>query len=149
MEYEPKSRRTTSEAEIRSLVGQGLNFPEIAERLNVNVHMLRACCSLLGIRSAASRGCNRTMQDKQAAAERLHGWVGRLERGDSINDIARDEGCSRENVNAQLRRHGLPSSVRAAVKAKHAAVAQSVEQAPCSGLVAGSIPAGGTNTVGG
>lgn len=144
MARQPKTRGTTTEAELRELCAQGLNFVQIAERLNLNVQSLRNCCSVLGIRSGDYRSGHPGVGRKDPA--RLLAWVGRLERGDSVGDIARDEGCSRENVNAQLRRHGLPSSVRAAVKAKHAAVAQSVEQAPCSGLVAGSIPAGGTNT---
>lgn len=142
----PKVRGTTSEAEIRELCAQGLNFVQIAERLNLHKHSLRQCCSVLGIRSGDHRSGGSGI-GRQATSEQLLGWVARLERGDSAAEIARDEGCTRENVAQILRRRGLPSSVRAAVKAKHAAVAQSVEQTPCSGLVAGSIPAGGTNTV--
>lgn len=144
MARQPKTRGTTTEAELRELCAEGLNFVQIAERLNLNARSLRNACSVLGIRSGDYRSGCQGIGNKRSM-ERLNGWVARLERGDSLGDIARDEGCSRENVNAQLRRSGLPSSVRAAVKAKHAAVAQSVEQAPCSGLVAGSIPAGGAD----
>ena len=140
MARNPKTSSTTSEAELRALCAEGLNFVQIAERLNLNLQALRTTCCVLGIRSGDYRGGGH-----KYSMDVLLGWVERLSRGDSIGDIARDEGCSRENVNALLRRSGLPSSIRAAVKAKHAAVAQSVEQAPCSGLVAGSIPAGGTN----
>ena len=123
MARNPKTRGTTSEAELRALCAEGLNFVQIAERLNLNIQTLRTTCSVLGIRSGDYRsGRNGSLKD-------LRSWVARLERGDSTADIARDEGCTRENVNATLRRHGLPSSIRTAVKAKHAAVAQSVEQA--------------------
>lgn len=147
MARQPKVRGTTSEAEIRALCAEGMNFVQIAEHLNLNVQSLRNACSVLGIRSGDYRSGGPGIGQKRSM-ERLLGWVDRLSHGDSIGDIARDEGCSRENVNAQLRRAGLPSSVRAAVKAKHAAVAQSVELPACIGPVAGSIPAGGTTSEG-
>ncbi len=123
MARQPKTRGTTSEAEIRALCAEGLNFRQIAERLNLNVQALYQACSVLGIRSPDPRGC----VGRERSMEQLLGWVERLECGDNPADIARDEGCSRNNVQKLLRYAGLPTGVRAAVKAKHAGKPERVE----------------------
>lgn len=113
---------TTSETEIRALVEEGLNFPRIAERLNVNLISLRNACSVLGIRSADRRGragAGCTVR----SPEELQAWVRRMEAGETPAQIAKAEGCTRNNISALLKKANLPTSVIAAVRAKHAATA--------------------------
>lgn len=118
----PRKYATTSEAEIRALVEQGLNFPRIAERLNVNLISLRNTCSVLGIRSADKRGrpdAGRTVR----SLEELQAWVRRLEAGETTSQIAKTEGCTRNNIGILLKKANLPTGVVAAVRAKVAATA--------------------------
>ncbi len=127
--------KTTTEAEIRALVDQGLTIVVVAQRLGVCLSLLRAAISVLGIKSKrAMRGDD----------PRLLAWVDRLAAGDSLQEIATEEGITRQYVHQLLRKHKLPTCTRAAVKAKHAPVAQLVEQPPCMVPVAGSIPARGS-----
>ena len=133
MSRKPSRYSTTSEAEIRRLVAQGLKFTEIAAKLNVSLPNFRNACSVLGIKSPTAK----TRFD-------LDGWVSRLERGDSLREIADDCGITREYAHQILKNAGRPSCSRAAVKAKYAAVAQLAEQGTCSAQVAGSTPASGS-----
>lgn len=137
MARKPSRYSTTSEAEIRACVAEGLNFVQIAEKLNVHLQTLRATACLLGIRSAH-------LSKPKCSKFDLDAWVLRLERGASLQDIANDEGITREYVNQTLRKAGRPTCSRAAVKAKYATVAQLAEPPICKGNVAGSIPAGGS-----
>lgn len=137
MPRKPRRYSTTSEAEIRALVAKGQNFVQIAEKLNLNLPALRQVACVLGIASAHRVTSKRKRFDLEA-------WVLRLERGASLQDIASDEGVTRQYVNQLLRSAGLPASMRAAVKARYATVAQSAEQGTCSAQVAGSMPAGGS-----
>lgn len=77
MARQPKTRGTTTEAELRELCAQGLNFPKIAERLNLNLNSVRIACSVLGIRSPDRRGGARNEQDRLNEIKRLRGWVAR------------------------------------------------------------------------
>lgn len=137
MARKPSRYSTTSEAEIRALVAEGLNFVQIAEKLNLNIIALRQVGCVLGITSAYRRDAKRRHFD-------LDAWVQRLERGASLQEIANDEGITREYVNQTLRKAGRPTCMRAAVKAKCAAVAQSAEHPTCKGQVGGSMPSGGS-----
>ncbi len=118
-----KTRRysTTSEAEIRALVADGLNFVQIAQKLNLNLPASRQVACVLGIASAHRASSKRIRFD-------LDAWVLRLERGASLQEIADDEGVTRQYVSQLLRSTGMPSCMRAALKAKYATVAQSAEQ---------------------
>ena len=127
--------KTTTEADIRALVDQGLTIVAVAQRLGVNLPSLRAAITVLGIKSKRAT---------KADSPRLLGWVDRLLVGDSLQDIAASEGITRQYAHQLLRKHKLPSCTRAAVKAKHAPVAQSVEQPLCMVPVVGSIPARGS-----
>ncbi len=104
--------KTTTEAEIRALVDQGLTIVVVAERLGVNINALRAALTVLGIKSKRA---------VRADDPRLIDWVDRLAVGDSLQEIATSEGVTRQYVNQLLRRHKLPSCTRAAVKARIAA----------------------------
>lgn len=117
MARKPSRYSTTSEAEIRALVVEGLNFVQIAEKLNLNLTALRQVACVLGIKSAYGHVHTSTRFDLEA-------WVRRIERGDSISEIASDEGITRQYVDCLLRRAGRPASLRAAVKARYATAAQ-------------------------
>jgi hypothetical protein len=101
---------TTSEAEIRALAAEGLNFSQIAERLNVHVGALRTAASVLGIKSGRGHG---------DSALPLQQWIDRLAAGETLEEIGRSyHNTSRQNIQSALSRRGLPSSCRAAVKFK-------------------------------
>lgn len=135
---------TTSEAEIRALVDQGLSFVEIASRLGICLSQLRAGASLLGIRRKRVNGVGSVGVGNKWSRELLLDFVERMTRGESLHVFAAEHGVSRQAVYIFLQRAGLPTSVIAAVRAKHAAIAQSAERPLCMGEVAGSIPAGGS-----
>jgi DNA-binding CsgD family transcriptional regulator len=105
-----KTGPTTTEAEIRALVDQGLTMAVIADRLKVSVHLLRNACSLLGIysKSGIDRG-------------KLEGWAARIAAGATAAEIAAEVGCSRQHIYQTLSYAGLPTNTRAAIKAKHVA----------------------------
>jgi hypothetical protein len=50
----PKRARHTSEAELRALVGEGLNAIQIAERIEAPLGSVRVCLSMLGISTRAN-----------------------------------------------------------------------------------------------
>lgn len=134
----PHKYATTSEAEIRALVAEGLNFVKIAERLNVGIHALRTAASLLGIPAACK------------APQRAHlpGFVTRLCLGDTLDEIGVDSGLTRQAIHGALKRAGLPTCTRAALRQKHAPVAQLAEHPTCKEEATGSIPVGGSKFVG-
>lgn len=101
---------STSEAEIRALAAQGLTFPKMAERLNVPLQSLRIAASLLAIKSG--RGQEATMP--------VHRWVDELAAGATLDELgkAHGRGVSRQSVHNALKRRGLPTNMRAAVKFK-------------------------------
>ena len=108
----PRKYATTSEAEIRALCAQGLTFVQIAEKLDLPIAALRTTASLLGIKSGRGHG---------DGALPLQQWVDRLAGGATLQELATDHhNTSRQNVYAALRRHGLPTNCRAAVKFKAA-----------------------------
>ena len=142
----PRKYAPTSEAEIRALCAEGLTFVQIAERLAVPVGPLRTVASLLGIKSGRGHG---------DSALPLQQWIDELAAGATLDDVAKaHHGTARQNIHAALKRRGLPTNCRAAVKFKalqaqkeSARVAQSAEHLTRNQLVAGSIPAPGANTV--
>ena len=110
MSRAPRKYATTSEAELRALVAEGLNWVQIAERLNLEVSMLRATACTLGIKSSYGlRG--REVLPRDA-------WIGKLAAGDTLEEIAAADGITRQNVHQHLHRRGLPTTCRAAVKFK-------------------------------
>lgn len=138
----PRKYAVTSEAEIRALAAEGLTFPQMAERLNVPLVALRNCASLLGIKSGRGQELNMP----------VHRWVDELAAGATLDELgkAHGRGVTRQSIHNALKRRGLPTTMRAAVKFKaaqneSARVAQSAEHLTRNQLVAGSIPAPGTN----
>lgn len=106
----PRKYATTSEAEIRALAAEGLNFVQMAEKLNVPIGALRTTASVLGIKSGRSHG---------DTALPLQEWIDRLAAGDTLDELAKDHhGTSRQNIHSALARRGLPTSCRLAVKFK-------------------------------
>lgn len=101
---------TTTEAEIRALVDQRLTITEVAKRLNVSLHKLRAACSLLGIRSKRS-----------IDSDTLQEWVGRIESGETAAEIAYGFGVTRQHVYCVLKKAGLPTTTRDAIRARREA----------------------------
>lgn len=103
---------TTSEAEMRALAAEGLTFPQMAERLNVHVQSLRIAASLLGIKSG--RG--------QESSMPVHRWVDELAAGATLDQLgaAHGRGVTRQSIHNALKRRGLPTTMRAAVKFKAA-----------------------------
>lgn len=106
----PRKYATTSEAEIRALCAEGLTFPQIAARLNVPLIPLRNAASLLGI--ASGRGHETNMP--------VNRWVDELAAGATLDEIgkAHGRGVTRQSIHNALKRHGLPTNARAAVKFK-------------------------------
>lgn len=107
----PRKHPATSEAEIRALAAEGLTFPQMAEKLNVPIGALRTTASVLGIKSGRGHG---------DAALPLQEWVDRLAAGATLDEIgkAHGRGVSRQSVHNALKRRGLPTNMRAAVKFK-------------------------------
>jgi hypothetical protein len=100
----PRKYATTSEAEIRALVAEGLKFPEIAKRLNVQLGVLRTAASLLGIKSPCNYGGVAKVDFEQFVS------------GKTIAEIAAARGVSRQSVHLGLARAKLPSNSAALVK---------------------------------
>lgn len=103
---------STSEAAIRAAAAAGMNFVQMAEHLNVPVGALRTTASLLGIKSG--RGQENHMP--------VHRWVDELAAGATLDELgkAHGRGVSRQNVHNALKRRGLPTNMRAAIKFKAA-----------------------------
>ena len=106
----PRKYAFTSEAEIRALADEGLTFPQMAERLNVHLQTLRGAASLLGIKSG--RG--------QESAMPVNRWVDELAAGATLDQLgaAHGRGVTRQSIHNSLKRRGLPTNMRAAVKFK-------------------------------
>ena len=110
MSRAPRKYATTSEAELRALVAEGLTFVQIAERLNLEVNMLRATACTLGIKSSYGLRSQGPLP--------LDTWIDKLAAGDTLEEIAASDGMTRQNVRQHLHRRGLPTTCRAAVKFK-------------------------------
>lgn len=102
---------TTTLPQILALRDQGLNWLEVADRLNVRPDALRALASVLGIKGAMTAA---------VASYPVKQWVQRLARGDTAQDIAQSHGIPRRRVYSVLRARGLPTTCREAIKARHA-----------------------------
>lgn len=102
----PRKFATTSEAEIRALAAEGLNFVQMAERLNVPVIALRNCASLLGIKSG--RGQENSMP--------LQEWIDALADGKTLREIGAKHGLGvkPQAIHNNLARRGLPTNKCAA-----------------------------------
>lgn len=92
----------TSEAAIRREAAAGLNFPQIAEKLNVHLQSLRIAASLLGIRSG--RGQETSMP--------VHEWVQRIAAGETMRAIgaSHGRGVGPNAIHGALKRRGLPTT---------------------------------------
>jgi hypothetical protein len=134
-----------SEAQLRECAAQGLTWVEVSKRAGIALQRIRSCASVLGIPSAYHSHLGAKRTKSTARGRDLDAWVGRLASGHALQEIADDEGITSQAVFQALKRAGKPTCVRAAVRAKHAAVAQQAEQPPCMRPVRGSIPRGGTN----
>ena len=110
MSRAPRKYNTTTEAELRALVDEGLNWVQIAERLNLEVSMLRATACTLGIKSGYG------LRGREIVP--LDVWIGKLAAGGTLEEIAAAGGTTRQNVHQHLYRRGLPTTCRAAVKFK-------------------------------
>ena len=108
----PRKHPATSEAEIRALAAEGLTFPQMAEKLNVQVAALRCTASVLGIKSGRR-------QESNMPALR---WVDELAAGATLDELgkAHGRGVSRQAIYVALQRRGLPTNMRAAIKWKTA-----------------------------
>lgn len=106
----PRKYATTSEAEIRALCEQGLNFRQIAERLNVNHAGLLQTVCVLGIKSGLQK----------PGKHPVDRWVDELAAGGTCKEIAEREGMKFITVHVTLKRRSLPTTCRAAVLFKAA-----------------------------
>lgn len=104
---------TTTLPAILAMRDQGRNWSEIAKRLNVSPDTLRSAMSLLGIKGAVQA---------KTAQYPVREWVQRLALGDTVPEIASSHGLSRMAVYGVLRHRGLPTTCRAAIKARAGAV---------------------------
>ena len=109
-----RTKGTISEAELRALTAAGKTFPEIAQAHNLSLSSLRQAASVLGIKSG--RPNNRT------DSARVMEFVGLLERGLTLQEVADTVKISRQAVFQALASRGLPTSTRAALRAKFAEV---------------------------
>ena len=104
-----KSINRTSEAELRALAAEGLNWGQVSERLGIQIHKIKIAAQVLGINSG--RGYHRlAIEHDQVRA--------RLERGESLKGIAESEGICRSTLQIALKKAGFPTTVAAAIKAK-------------------------------
>lgn len=102
---------TTTEAELRALVTAGLTWVQASEKTGVNVRELRLVASVLGIKSAYASG---TYGGRSAIC--ADEAVRMLAKGATLQEVAAEFGVSKQAVSTKLKRHGLPTSCRAAVK---------------------------------
>lgn len=105
---------TTTEAELRELAAQGLTWIQIGQRLGICVHKLRMTASALGIRSGYYN-CLPAIDQS-----RLDDYVAKLRRGMTASEIAEGYGISKQAVAQELRKRGLPTTTRAAIRAQNA-----------------------------
>lgn len=132
-----RTYKTTTEAELRSLASQGLNWKQVAERLGLSLPRLRATVNVLGLLAGAH---GRPRHSEETLLE----WVGELARGATLEEVGTARGISRQAIHFGLKSRGLPTTCRGAVKKVNAAVAQSAEQPLCMVQVAGLSPARGS-----
>jgi len=108
----PETINRTSEAELRELTSQGLNWVQISEKLGIPAHRLRMVGSCLGI--STGRAFNRTPGLDFAELVSL------LEAGETFTKVAAKCGVERSCLRAAFKRKGLPTTCRAAIRAKSA-----------------------------
>ena len=118
--------KTTTEAELRAYAEQGLNWVQVAEKTGIKAGLIRVAASVLGIRSAYNSGNYGLGSERQA---KLSTYVDRMAVGETIGQIAKSEGVSRQAINHALKKHGLPTCVLEAVRHKHAQAGQKREAA--------------------
>lgn len=106
---------TTTLPQILALRDQGLNWLDIATQLNVRPDGLRALVGVLGIQGA---------KNAEVGTYPVEQWVRRLASGDTAQDIARTHGIPPKRVYGVLRNRGLPTTCRAAIKARGTASAR-------------------------
>lgn len=104
----PSKYSTTTEARLRELAAQGLNWVQIAKRENINVSQLRATAQVLGIKSGRGIG----------ASVDCEKYVADLADGMSLAEVGRKHGVTRQCVHLQLKRHGLPTTAYGALRYK-------------------------------
>jgi hypothetical protein len=107
------ARNTTSEKELRRLVGEGLNFRQISDKLGISADMIRQCASVLGIRSQVRS--RRASIDVDAA-------LARIAQGMGLTGIAAETGVTRRGLHAALKRANYPTTP--AEYLKHLAASQ-------------------------
>lgn len=105
-------KRTTTEAELREWIAQGKTFGEIGRMLGRRPQAVRAACNVLGI------GSHPTWDEREK--HDLAGYVADLERGLTIREISDIRGIPQTNIHQALRRAGLPTCARKAIRAKAA-----------------------------
>lgn len=109
--------KTTTEAELRACVAQGMTWVDVANKTGITAGRIRTAASVLGIRSAQGTTSFHIGEER---AERMVEWVDRLAQGDTRQEIAAAEGISKQAVSFALRKAGLPTTCRAAVLFKRA-----------------------------
>jgi DNA-binding NarL/FixJ family response regulator len=109
--------RTTTEAAIRELVAQGMKFPAVAEKLNVNVFALRATCSLLGIKSPVAPPKPPSTNNRAKVAHRAEEIAARVANGELLLHIANEIGVSHSTLHHLLRRRGFATTPKKAEEA--------------------------------
>jgi hypothetical protein len=105
------SKRTISEAELRTLVAQGKTHSQIANMIGRHPAAVAAACYILGVSSKV-----KTKKTPEAALTFLND----LKAGNSINGIAAKHGIGYAAVYHTLRRAGLPTSARKLLQAEAA-----------------------------
>lgn len=102
-----------SEAQLRELVGQGLSFVQIAEKVGIDVHRLRNAACLLGVKSGHPTG----KRSSGSAAK----YVSHVSRGETLAEIGKRYGISASAIRKALQSAGLPTCALDYLKQKHAA----------------------------
>lgn len=102
----PRKYATTTEAQIRALVEQGLTNDQIAKKLNVSPNALSTVRGMLGILAVK----------KREAFGVKPWWVPALAAGATVDTICKAEGVSYPTVYGALKRAGLPNTRKGAAE---------------------------------
>jgi hypothetical protein len=97
-------KRTTTEAELRAWIEEGLTHAQIAAKLGRFKQAVSCAVAVLGLGE-----CKRRVTDNASAL------YARLCDGENVTAIAKAEGITRQAVYARLRRAGYPTTVAAAL----------------------------------